>query len=104
MKENAEIIISIIGALGIRELLSYGLKWYRENNDTAKDRKREKQEQIDKEIEMLRTKIEVIQMQLNQTQQRNVKLETAINLSLQFIERTSPENKPMIEDIRALLK
>lgn len=103
MKENAEILISIIGALGIREILAYALKWYRENNDSVKSLRQKKEDEIDKEIDTLRAKIDIIQMQLHQTQQRNVKLETAMTLSLQFIERTQPESQEIVNDIRTLL-
>ena len=104
MNTSAEVAISIISALGLRELLSFAVKWYKDNNDSARQAKLIKQQDLDKEIDSLRAKIDIIQMQLHQTQQRNVKLETAMTLSLQFIERTQPDSREIVEDIRALLK
>lgn len=103
MKENVDIIITILGALGIRELLAYVIKWIKENSDLTKTSKITQLEALSKEIEDLQTKVELMQMQLHQTQQRNVKLETSITLSLQFIERSIPESKDIVDDIKSLL-
>jgi TolA-binding protein len=103
MKENVDIIITILGALGIRELLAYVIKWIKENSDLTKTSKITQLEALSKEIEDLQNKVEVMQIQLHQTQQRNVKLETSITLSLQFIERSIPESRDIVKDIKALL-
>jgi len=84
-------------------LLAYVIKWIKENSDLTKTSKITQLEALSKEIEDLQTKVELMQIQLHQTQQRNVKLETSITLSLQFIERSIPESKDIVDDIKSLL-
>ena len=104
MKEYADVVISIVTALGLREGTAYVVRWYRDNKSEEKNVSTSVQAKLEEEIEVLRAKVEIIQQQMSQTQQRNVKLETAIHLSMSFIERINPESAEIINDIKKTLE